>query len=85
MGEQVDDRLKFLLTKSSSNTYKERIRMHTAQHLESLIQLDRKDDPDALDQLADMLDPKMSYSLLDMSRLTIENRRKTEEFTIMLN
>ena len=41
-------------------------------------------DKDCLGQLEDLLDPKMSYSLLDMSRIPQKNRHKDEDFDIML-
>ena len=38
----------------------------------------------SLKQLEDLLDPKVSYSLVDMCRLDEENRRKNTDINVML-
>ena len=58
--------------------------MRAASRIKRLIEYELQDDEDSLNQLEDLLDYRMSYSLLDMCRLRISNRRKNEDFTTML-
>ena len=84
VSEQVDDPLHFFMTKSSINTCRERLRLAAGQLIHDIVELELEDDDAALEQLEDLLEPTMSSALLDMSRLRPCNRRKNEDFTLML-
>ena len=77
-------KLDHFLTKSSMNTCRERLKLagaaRTKLQLETVLQTDK----DSLDQLEDLLDHKLSYSLVDMSRLLPSNRRPNQDFSVML-
>lgn len=84
VSEQVENKVEFFLTKSSINTCRERIRMAAASRTKIILEFELKDDKASLDQLEDLLEPKMSAALLDMGRLNPTHRRKNEDFTTML-
>jgi hypothetical protein len=65
----VDDVEEFFLNKSSLNTCRERVKIEAASRTKTLLEHTLKDYKDSHDQLEDLLDPKLAYSLLDMSRL----------------
>ena len=84
--EQVPDRDSFFLLKSSTNRCKEEIRKVASERIKILLNivLHANNDKATLSQLEDLLEPRMSASLTDMSRLDPKNRRPNEEFTVML-
>ena len=55
-----------------------------AKRTHKLAEYVSQDGLNSLIQLEDLLDPKLSYSLVEMSRLLPENRQKNEDFTTML-
>ena len=84
VSEQVADRVEFFLHKSSINTCRERLRIAAASLTTPLLEYELRDDKASLDQLEDLLEPKMSASLLDMGRLNPAHRRQNDDFTTML-
>ena len=58
--------------------------MNAASRTKLLVEFELRDDQPALDQLEDLLEPKMSASLLDMGQLNPKHRQKNEDFTTML-
>lgn len=84
VSEQVDDRIGFFLSKSSTNTCRERLRLAAASRIKIILESVLEDDMPSLIQLEDILEPKTSYSLLDIGRTLIKNRRPNDDFTTML-
>ena len=78
------DKNEFFLNKSGINTCRERISKEAGLRTKIILKREFRDDMDSLIQLEDLLDPKMSMSLLDMTRLDANNRRKNDDFTTML-
>ena len=78
------DKAEFFINKSGINTCRERISLEAGRRTKILVKHELRDDMDSLIQLEDLLDPKMSSALLDMSRLDINARRKNDNFTVML-
>ena len=78
------DKVETFLSSSSLNTCRERISKEAAERTKQLIELEWQDDPDSLHQLEDLLEPRHSYALVDMSRLEPKNRQKNEQFGVML-
>ena len=78
------DKNDFFINKSGINTCRERISKEAGRRTKLLVKREFRDDMDSLIQLEDLLDPKMSMSLLDMSRLNANNRRGNNDFTTML-
>ena len=62
----------------------ERIRAAAADRHKQLIEQEWEDKPESLHQLEDILEPRHSFALVDMSRLKPKNRQKNEHFGIML-
>ena len=83
--EQVPDHDRFFLLHSSINRCKEEIRTVASKRIKILVvyALQFKQDFPAMSRLEDLLEPRMSASLTDMSRLDPENRKLNEEFTVM--
>ena len=78
------DKVETFLSSSSLNTCRERISKEAAERTKQLIELEWQDDPGSLHQLQDLLEPRHSYALVDMSRLQPKNRQKNEQFGVML-
>ena len=80
------DKVETFLSSSSLNTCRERISKEAAERTKQLIELEWQwqDDPDSLHQLEDLLEPRHSYALVDMSRLQPKNKKKNEQFGVML-
>ena len=81
---EINDKIQYFISKSSINGCRERIKSTASTRLKSMIYHSLRNDKDSLDQIEDILERKMSYSLVDMSRLNPKNRRKNEDFSIML-
>ena len=71
VSEQVPDRDSFFLLRSSTNKCKEQIRNVASKCLKILLclVLESNKDMETLSQLEDLLEPRMSVSLTEMSRL----------------
>jgi hypothetical protein len=78
------DKMDFFIYQSSLNTCRERIKMAAATRKKIMVEKELENDKASLDQLEDILEHKLSYSLVEMSRLQPNSRRKNEDFTIML-
>ena len=78
------DKTEFFINKSGINTCRERVSFEAGRRTKILVKHELRDDMDSLIQLEDLLDPKMSSALLDMSRLNVNARRKNDDFTVML-
>ena len=76
------------MTSSSSdhplNTCRERINNATTKSTLRLLRTALADDQSALNQLDDILCPHMSTSLVDMPRSNPANRRRNEDFSLMI-
>ena len=72
------------LSSSSINTCRERICKEAAEQTKQVIERAWQDDPDSLHHLEDLLEPRHSFALVDMSRLLPKNRLKNEHFGVML-
>ena len=72
------------MSTTSVDTCHERIRAAAADRHKQLIEQDWDDKPESLHQLEDILEPRHSFALVDMSRLKPKNRQKNEHFGIML-
>ena len=84
--EQVSGRDSFFLLRSSTNKCKEQIRSVASKRLKVLLclVLEYNKDVETLSQLEDLLEPRMSASLIEMTRLDPKNCRPNKEFTVML-
>jgi hypothetical protein len=74
----------FFLFRSSFNTCRQRINDATTQITLRLLRRALADDPSSLNQLEDILCPHMSTCLVDMPRSNPANRRRNEDFSLML-
>ena len=78
------DQFDFFLKKSSLTTCRDRIRLRAARRARHTIEHLWARDAPSLAQLGDLLDPKMAASLMDLSRTTVSNRRRDDDFRCML-
>jgi hypothetical protein len=76
------DRYNFFLLNSSMNTCRERINLDLAGRLRS--DLESLADTTTLSMLDDILDPKMSMALFEMSRIPLRNRIRSDIFTLLI-
>ena len=65
----IEDSVNHFLDKSSLNTCRERLRNMTVDRTREILDWELRRDRDSHAQLVDLLDNKLSYTLLDMSRL----------------
>ena len=72
------------MTSTSINLCRERIKEESAERNKQLLEFVWQDDQPSLDQLEDLLEPRQSRALVDMSRIPTKNRQKNEHFGIML-
>ena len=77
-----DDPVQYFIHKSSLNTCRERTKSKAASRIKRLLEYILQNDKPSLDQLEDILEFKMSYSLLDLPRQL--SQRKNEDFSLML-
>ena len=77
-----DDPVQYFIHKSSLNTCRERIKLKAASKIKRLLKYILRDDEASLDQLEDILEYKMSYSLLDLPRRI--SQRSNQDFSLML-
>ena len=86
VSKQVPDRDSFLLLRSSTNKLKEQIKSVASKQLKVLLGLvlESNRDMETLSQLEDLLEPRMSAPLTEMSRLNPNNHRPNKDFTVML-
>lgn len=79
------DKVETFLSTSSLNTCRECINKEVADRTKQLLlELEWQNDPDSLHQLEDLLEPRHSYALVDMTRLKPKNRQKNEQFGVVL-
>jgi len=78
------DKLNTFMTSTSINLCRERIKVESAERNKQLLEFVWQDDQPSLDQLEDLLEPRQSRALVDMSRIPAKNRQKNEHFGIML-
>ena len=81
--DSVDKQVTFMHD-SSINMCRERINHAAANHTKQVVEHEWRDDQDSLDQLEDLLEPRHSKALMDMSRLNPKNRQSNEKFGISL-
>ena len=84
VSDKIEKRDNFFILKSSNNKCKDRIRTEAASRSKVLLNHTLRDDLPSLSQIEDILCPRMSASLLDMSRLQPSGRRHNEDFKVML-
>ena len=84
VSEQVDDPYDFFIHKAGLNTCRDRLRTAAADSLKHCVEHQFRDDKASLGQLEDMLTPRMSAALVDCPRIVPTNRRKNEEWGVML-
>ena len=84
VSERMPNQDDFFLFRSSLNTCRERINNATTKTTLRLLRTALADDQSALNQLDDILCPHMSTSLVDMPRSNPANRRRNEDFSLMI-
>ena len=86
VSKQVPDQELFFLPRPSTDRCKEKIRKVASKHIKVLIchALHSNNDISTLSRLDDLLEPRISASLTEISQLDPKNCRPNEEFTVML-